>query len=266
MSQFPETSSDMPELNSEFIKRYQKLLQKVPTAPTADPKELSNLKAAVKQAKAILKEKDAELAERDRQRDQYKAQLESCTAQFESQTETIESLQETIDRLQIEVDNPPQQETPIAAEPAAADSAVNSLREENKELRSKTQKQTIKIEALESDHNGVWDANEAHRITIEEKTREIKELQAELAASSGVPAKDARGERKPVDGTKEELKAHIDKMRENISRLDRQYNGYGGLDLAKVPASRLGEVAAIFEQELETKQQRQAFVLRARNS
>ena len=235
MSQVPEISADMPELNSEFIKRYQKLLQKVPTAPTADPKELSNLKAAVKQAKAILKEKDAELAERDRQRDQYKAQLESCTAQF-------------------------------AGEPAAAESAVNSLREENRELRSKTQKQTIKIEALESDHNGVWDANEAHRITIEEKTREIKELQAELAASSGVPAKDARGERKPVDGTKEELKAHIDKMRENISRLDKQYNGYGGLDLAKVPASRLGEVAAIFEQELETKQQRQAFVLRARNS
>jgi chromosome segregation ATPase len=283
MSQTPSITSELPDLNIHFVQKYNEELLRTSGQEAVDPDEVKRLETSISTANIALQAKTQALKNAEAkiqafedesenvdekyravaiERDRFRAQLESCTQQYESQIDTIESLQQDIQRLKVQ---------PASPDTSAQDESVKELRIENQELRTKTQQQRNEIEALKADNKTTWDAVESFRKKDDEQTATIEELRSQLASqanskSAGSSKTSASENRPSITGTKEELKARILKARDAISRVDKRYNAYGGLDVNKVPADLLGEVVELFERELEVKNERQAHVLRARNS
>lgn len=254
MSQIPDVPADVPDLTAEFVQRFNARLPSVVVSndPT-DPAELDSLRDQLARASDELERvKEA--------RRQLESQLASCVEQIETQNKTLE---------QLRIDADPNEGTVFRS--VSDDTEIENLRKENRDLRTKTQRQAAQVQALTTDNSETWKANDSFSKSIKQKTREVEALQAKLAAlkqnddrAEGTSATEPFSSLEPIEGSRDELLGLIRDELNNISRLDSMYQQYG-LDLAKVPADRLGELAAIYAQEHEIKKMRHAHVIRTRH-
>ena len=244
MSQIPDVPADLPDLTAEFVKRFNaRSPSVVDPNPGADSAEVKSLRRQLARA-------DDELEKTNAARRQFESQLASSVEQIEAQKQTIEQL---------------------LREPGTTGGVeTESLRKENRDLRTKSQWLADQVQSLTTDNAETWKANESLSKSLKQKTREVEALQAELAAlkqndnREGTSATKTPATIEPLEGSRDELLGLIRDELNNISRLDSMYSQYG-LDLAKVPADRLGELAAIYAQEHEIKKMRHAHVIRTRH-
>jgi chromosome segregation ATPase len=257
VSDLSESSADLPDLTVEFVERFNEQLQIIDqSSRAAENAEMEALKSQLEQALEDLATTEQSCQDCD-------AQLQNYAEQVAEQTQTIEQLKTDGAGL----DSADDEDFDFKSVQDATE--IDNLRKENLELRGKAQALANRVDALTVDNKETWKANESFSKSLKKKTRQLEKLQAKLEkqapqAISHTSQTNGLGELGSIEGTRDELLARIRDELDQISRLDRLFQQYG-LDLAKVPPERLGELAAVFAYEHEIKKLKHAHVIRTRH-